>query len=100
MNTRMKCRACYYFLKRDDDHIESGDDVGQCRRYPPVLVAGLDDEQAEYLTGVSGDETDFFVQPYVSGLSWCGEFRRGAHDGPAEVAPAKKRRTRKPATSD
>ncbi len=45
-------------------------------------------------------QTKANIRTYGFTLRDLGLQRRGAHDGPAEVAPAKKRRTRKPATSD
>jgi hypothetical protein len=79
------CNNCLYFRPRDDDEELAGDGAGKCRRYPPMLIAGIDEDDAEYIAGSWARDTNYFSQPYVIGHEWCGEFKRSnaADKGPA-----------------
>jgi hypothetical protein len=68
------CETCRFFKAREEDELDHDDGDGKCRRYPPVLITGLDDEEHILITGIAGNETDFFSQPYVRGYGWCGEW--------------------------
>lgn len=68
------CKTCRFFKAREEGERENDDGTGKCRRYPPVLITGLDDEAHTDITGVSDNETDFFEQPYVYDYDWCGEW--------------------------
>jgi hypothetical protein len=73
-----ECRSCKFFRPRDEDEIETighDDKDGKCRRYPAVLITGLHEDHSELICGISGNETDFFEQPYVSDSDWCGEYK-------------------------
>lgn len=61
-----RCRDCIYFKPREPDEELAGDGNGKCRRYPPILIAGIDSEAAEYITGCAGCEVDFFSQPNLA----------------------------------
>ena len=70
------CNNCLYFKPRDDDEELAGDDAGKCRRYPPILISGIDADDAEYITGTWARDADYFSQPFVVGYEWCGEHKR------------------------
>jgi hypothetical protein len=51
------CQSCSFF------EIEVKEDLGYCRRYPPILISvGSDDYDCTY--------------PITSRDDWCGEFHR------------------------
>lgn len=65
-----------YFMPRDpDDEMFGGDGNGKCRRYPPILIAGIDEVWAEYIAGSGECEIDFFAQPFLASYEWCGEHK-------------------------
>jgi hypothetical protein len=70
-----RCDCCRFFKAREGGHLQEDDGDGKCRRYPPVLITGLDEEAHWDITGIAGNETDFFAQPYVCGYCWCGEWK-------------------------
>lgn len=80
------CPSCKFFKPRDEDELNHDDGDGKCRRYPPVLITGLSEEQSTYLTGIAGNETDFFEQPYVASFDWCGEYK-AISNGEVKAAP-------------
>lgn len=64
--SRQTCENCKYF--------ESGldDDLGTCRRYPPVFIG----DSSEELYGL----------PPVAVIDWCGEWKAKEGDGGNRVA--------------
>ena len=69
------CDNCLFFRPRDPDEELAGDGAGKCQRYPPVLISGIDEDDAEYITGSWARDTNYFSQPYVLGHAWCGEHK-------------------------
>ena len=67
-----RCETCLFFYSYDGESTEEG----KCRRFPPVLITGISDENAEYITGVLGGSVDFFSQPWVAPFDLCGEFKQ------------------------
>lgn len=51
-----KCATCAFFNK------EPKDEIGLCRRYPPVVL-------------IINDEPEMII-PATTPEDWCGEFRR------------------------
>lgn len=56
MGGEKQCEHCVHF------RIESGDETGECRRYPPTLFCGEDASWSAF--------------PRVAPVTWCGEFTR------------------------
>lgn len=52
-----KCESCAFF------DCEPKEDIGVCRRYPPIVVP-------------AGDDDFDSVMPITSRTDWCGEFTR------------------------
>ena len=74
------CTSCFFC--RDIVTDENGEEVGTCKRFPPVLSVKSkeDKDDAEWSDDGSWDgryEHDIvpWVQPRVCSDSWCGEYR-------------------------
>ena len=71
-----KCKTCKYFYVGYVSYDPVEISKGRCRRFPPVLISGIPEDQYEYITSLDGSAVDFFSQPWVLNYDWCGEYKR------------------------
>lgn len=64
------CLNCYHFLSIDGEHAE-----GICKRYPPVLISGVKDDDAENICGCGTGISSYFSFPWTANEDRCGEFK-------------------------
>jgi len=64
------CSACKFWSSIGED--EDGEEIGTCRRYPPVLRS-LGSVEMEDKKPMMFDP-NWWGQPEVYAYSWCGEF--------------------------
>lgn len=62
-----RCVDCKYFVFVDrwENTIGELDDIGKCRRFPPTIERGKDEDHPGTCT-----------HAWIVGHDWCGEFQR------------------------
>jgi hypothetical protein len=75
------CQLCRFY--DTGDMVEGDDDLGICRRRPPVMIERLLPHEDDYrvFSGEKARATNrqihyASVQPITEKLAWCGEFER------------------------
>jgi len=77
MDMKDSCEICKFYLsnyERQEGGEKEDKNAGACRRYPPILLPLLSNEDHVEQFRVCGNQSDFFDQPYTVSWGWCGEF--------------------------
>ena len=76
MSEQERCGNCRFWKRLrplKDKEVEIENDMGLCRRLPPVLLPCSDIEPDSWFTGFNDDSYSF--QPVTQMETWCGEWK-------------------------